>query len=64
MAYEIKGPRARFTISFVQRKIYRNNGGFGPPLLTCNMKDIKIFIKTNQVYFAKKLTRGLGIGPS
>jgi hypothetical protein len=60
MAYEIKGPRSRFTISFVQRKIYKNNGCFSPPLSTCNMKDIKVFIKTNQVYFAKKLTRDWG----
>jgi hypothetical protein len=52
MAYEIKNPR--FPISFVQRKIYENNGCFSPPLSTCNIKDIKVFIKTNQVYFAKK----------
>jgi hypothetical protein len=52
MAYEIKDPR--FPISFIQRKIYENNGCFSPPLSTCNIKDIKVFIKTNQVYLAKK----------
>ena len=60
MAYEIKG--RRFTISFVQKKIYKNNGCFSSPLSTCNMNDIKVFIKTNQVYFAKKTDQGLGSG--
>jgi hypothetical protein len=58
MAYENKGPRSRFTNSFVQRKIYRNNGCFSPPLSSCNT-NIRVFIKTNQVYFAKKLIRAL-----
>jgi len=63
MAYEIKGPRSRFKNSFVQRKIYRNNGCFSPPLSACNMNNIRVFNKTNQVYLAKKLTR-TGGGPN
>ena len=59
MAYEIKGPRSRFTISFIQRK--KNNGCFSPPLSTWNMIDFKFFIKTNQAYFAKKTDPGLGV---
>jgi hypothetical protein len=56
MANEIKGPR--FTISFVQRKIYKNDGCFSPPLPTYIIQNIKVFIKTNQVYFTKKEKKG------